>query len=164
MVGEDIVHTFVRFFLLFTPMALSINLTDAEISWIAGLLEGEGSFNLDARSAKRYAVSTSPPSPFLQISMTDEDVIAHLAKLLKKNYFVEKRKTVTGKSVYKLAVGNRKLLSYLYPLILPHLSTRRQKAFQESMDAIDDWQLWLKQGGRSQMAKEGPKKKKELRE
>jgi len=50
-------------------------LSEIDIAWLAGLLEGEGSFLLDNRSAKRFKVSTSPPFPFIKIQMTDEDVI-----------------------------------------------------------------------------------------
>ena len=62
-------------------------------SWMAGLLEslGEGSFSLDNRSKKRYKNSTSPPGRrlhlLIKISMTDEDVIDKMAKLVNKTYF-----------------------------------------------------------------------------
>jgi hypothetical protein len=58
------------------------SLSDVEIAWMAGLLEGEGSFGLDKRSKQRYENSTSPPGPYVKISMTDEDVIEKMAKLV----------------------------------------------------------------------------------
>ena len=33
---------------------MTLALSEIEIAWLAGLLEGEGNFGLDARSAKRY--------------------------------------------------------------------------------------------------------------
>lgn len=52
-----------------------IQLTSLEIAWLAGLLEGEGSFGLDARSKQRYENSKAPPMPYIHISMTDRDVL-----------------------------------------------------------------------------------------
>jgi hypothetical protein len=57
------------------------SISDVEIAWMAGLLEGEGSFGLDKRSKQRYEKSTSPPGAYVKISMTDEDVIEKMAKL-----------------------------------------------------------------------------------
>jgi hypothetical protein len=53
--------------------------SDVEIAWMAGLLEGEGSFGLDKRSKQRYEKSTSPPGAYVKIFMTDEDVIEKMA-------------------------------------------------------------------------------------
>jgi hypothetical protein len=73
-------------------------LSEIEIAWIAGLVEGEGNFGLDNRSAKRYIHSTTPPFPYLRISMVDEDVIARLSKLLDKSYFSPNRRTSKKKN------------------------------------------------------------------
>lgn len=139
-------------------MGIDLNLTDVEIAWIAGLLEGEGSFCLDARSAKRYNKSTSPPSPTLQIAMVDEDIIQRLAEYLNKNYSTLTRKTIKEKTVYKLNVGDRATLTYLYPRICPFLGKRRKIEVQKGIDALNAWEEWYAAGGRSEMAKEGPKK------
>ena len=37
-------------------------MTEIEIAWFAGIIEGEGSFGLDKRSAGKYKVSTAPPA------------------------------------------------------------------------------------------------------
>jgi hypothetical protein len=84
-----------------------LNITETDIAWIAGLLEGEGYFGIDNRSKDRYEVSNTPPAPFIKISMVDEDIIQRLSKLLDKSYFSPSRKTVTGKQVYTLHIGEK---------------------------------------------------------
>ena len=130
--GEDIVHTFTSFLDSF----MSLNLTEIEIAWITGLFEGEANFGLDSRSKKRYDVSTSPPGPFVKISMVDQDVIEKVAKLLNKSYFSPSRKTSKGKTVYTLHIGDRTILSYLLPRLFPYLGERRQKIVQQCIDAL----------------------------
>lgn len=47
-------------------------ITDKDIGWLAGILEGEGFFGFNGRGR----------TPTLQVSMTDEDVILRLARLI----------------------------------------------------------------------------------
>jgi hypothetical protein len=134
---------------------MTLSLSDTEIAWMAGLLEGEGSFGLDSRKKNKYKISTSPPSPYLKISMVDEDVIQKLATLLKKKPFQERRLTRTGKAVFSVSVGDRKTLMYLLPLLYPYFGKRRQAQVKECLDALDAWQIWYSEGGRSEMARQG---------
>lgn len=62
-------------------------MTEIEVAWLAGLLEGEGSFGLDTRALHKYKVSTAPPAPYIKISMVDKDVIERVAVLVNKNSF-----------------------------------------------------------------------------
>ena len=115
---------------------MTIALSEIKIAWLAGLLEGEGSFGLDARSAKRYNVSTAPPSPFLRIAMTDQDIIERVSKLVNKNYFSPKRLTATGKRVYIVHVGDRATLGALLPRLFPYFGKRRQEVVQKCVVAL----------------------------
>ncbi len=126
---------------------MCLNLNEVEIAWLAGLFEGEANFGLDSRSKKRYKVSTSPAIPFIKIAMVDQDVIAKVAKLVKKSYFSPSRKTSSGKVVYILHIGDRITLLYLLPRLLPFLGERRQKKVRECIDALTAWQLWYSRGG-----------------
>lgn len=139
---------------------MNLSLTEIEIAWIAGLLEGEGSFGLDKRSVKRYKQSTSPPLPYIQISMVDEDVIGRFSKLVNKTYYSPRRRTSKGKVFYKLHIGDRKTLFYLLPRIFPYLGKRRQQSVQECLDALEAWVQWYASGGRSKMARLGPQQRK----
>ena len=138
---------------------MTIALSEIEIAWLAGLLEGEGSFGLDARSAKRYNVSTAPPSPFLRISMTDQDIIERVSKLVNKKYFSPKRLTTTGKRVYIVHVGDRATLGTLLPRLFPYFGKRRQETVQK---CLDEWEMWYTAGNRREMAKRGPLSKKPM--
>lgn len=133
------------------------SLSDVDIAWMAGLLEGEGSFGLDKRSKQRYEKSTSPPGPYIKISMTDEDVIQKMAQLVNKTYYSPTRLTAKNKQVYILHIGDRETLLVLLPRLFPHLGKRRQAQVQVCLDALQDWEKWLADGGRSKMAKIGAK-------
>ena len=137
---------------------LKLKLTD--IAWLAGLLEGEGNFGLDKRSSKRYTNSSSPPAPYIQLSMIDEDVIQKVSKFVQKNYKPLNRKTTTNQTVFKVSIGDRETLRYLLPLIFPYLGSRRKKQVQECLDALKDWEIWYLNDGRGRMAKFGPQAKK----
>lgn len=141
---------------------MTLSLTEIEIAWLAGLIEGEGSFGLDARSATRYKVSTAPPSPYLRISMTDQDIIERVSKLVNKTCFSPKRRTVTEKQVYIVHVGDRATLSWLLPRLFPHFGKRRQQAVHKCLDALNDWEVWDATGNRGKMAKQGVLSKKNL--
>ena len=141
------------------PPIKDLNLSATEIAWLSGLFEGEASFLLDQRSKQRYTVSTAPSNPYISIQMTDEDVIVKVAKLLNKTYTVLARKTARTKSVYKVYVGDRATLRYLLPLLFPYLGKRRQHDVQLCLNALNEWETWYLEGGRSKMAKLGPKAK-----
>ena len=98
-----------------TEIPLLEVLSEIDIAWLAGLLEGEGSFKVDARSATRYKVSSSPPSPFIKIQMVDEDVIKKVATMVNKKMFSPKRKTVKNKQTYQVHIGDRPTLRILPP-------------------------------------------------
>ena len=137
--------------------ATDLYLNDVEIAWLAGLFEGEGTFGIDERSVTRYESSTSPAVPIFSISMTDEDVIAKVARMLRKDYFSPKRKTVTEKQVYTVSTQSRPILTYLLPLVLPHLGKRRAAEVEKQIDLLDKHKIWYEEGGRSTQAKRGYK-------
>ena len=132
-----------------------ISLTNVEIAWIAGLLEGEGSFGLDDRSKDRYDNSTAPPGCYFRISMTDEDVIEKLANLFQRKYFQPTQPTAGNKLENVLYIGDRKTLLYILPLLYPHFGKRRKEQVQSCIDVLNDWQKWYDQGGRSKAARKG---------
>lgn len=130
-------------------------ISEVDIAWMAGLLEGEGSFGLDNRSQKRYKNFTSPPGVYIKISMIDEDVIEKMAKLVNKNYFSPTRVTAKNKNVYTLHIGDRATLLVLLPRLFPYFGKCRQVQVKFCIDALENWKKWLSEGGRSKMAKLG---------
>ena len=130
-----------------------LNLTETDIAWIAGLLEGEAYFGIDNRSKDRYEISKTPPSPFIKISMVDEDIIQRLSKLLDKSYFSPSRKTVTGKQVYTLHIGEKEKVLFILQKILPYMGMRRGERITESISYLQTWKEWVENGGRVENAK-----------
>ena len=129
-----------------------LNIPEPQIAWIAGLLEGEGSFGIDRRSEKRYKNSKAPPSPFIKIAMVDEDVIAHLSRLLDKPYYVPNRLTVTGKKVFQLHIGEKKKVLWILQRIRPYMGVRRGEKIDECLVLLREWEDWVENGGRSVQA------------
>lgn len=92
-------------------------LTETELAWLAGLLEGEGCFSYHC-------------SPTIQIGMTDRDVVECVAHLFDKE--------VTGPYKYK---GNKKPVYYaklfggpaadMMRLVRPYMGERRAGKIDE---------------------------------
>ena len=130
-----------------------LDLTESQIAWIAGILEGEGYFGIDNRSKKRYENSKTPPTPYIRLAMTDEDVVAKLSTLVDKPYFIPNRKTVKDKTVYILHIGEREKVLFLLEKILPHMGKRRSERITECISHIQEWKSWVESGGRVENAK-----------
>lgn len=134
---------------------VDLRLSESNLVWLAGIIEGEGTIGFDRRAADKYKTSTSPPAPHFAVTMTDFDVIERIAKLVNKNVHYPKRKTKGGKSEYRVRVEDRQTLIHLFPLLLPHMGIRRKARMQEAIDALDAWKAWYADGGRSRMSKIG---------
>jgi hypothetical protein len=130
-----------------------LDLTETDVAWIAGLLEGEGYFGIDNRSKDRYETSKTPPSPFIKVSMVDEDIIQRLSRLLDKPYFSPSRKTVTGKQVYTLHIGEKEKVLSILQQILPYMGVRRGERITECISHLQTWKEWVENGGRVENAK-----------
>lgn len=101
------------------------------IRWLAGVLEGEGSFMSGAPSR--------PNSPRIQVTMTDEDVIVRIANILGVRYNALHRST-DGEKAWKQAYficwrGKRALewMRKLYPL----MGARRQAQIDQALASHD---------------------------
>lgn len=82
-----------------------------DLAWLAGILEGEGSF--------LKAPPSDPGRPRISLQMTDEDVVARAAVLLGVKYSSSKdRKRPTWKPTFQLQVKGKRaagLMRELYP-------------------------------------------------
>ena len=99
-------------------------MTDVELAWLAGLLEGEGSFLLH---------NGKTPSPRVSVGMTDEDVIAKAAVLMGATYrpWLSKRDKALGrKMVYRTAISGHRAVD-LMRRILPMMGLRRAAKIRE---------------------------------
>ena len=102
-----------------------------EWAYFSGYFLAEGSIAFDCRSQQPY------DRPSLNISSTDQDVIAYCAKLLSTPYREENRRTKKGKKVFRIGLTNFDKLQSTLKNILPFvsLSSRHrekvEKAFEE---------------------------------
>lgn len=97
-----------------------------DITWMAGLLEGEGYFGggRKGRGKKR-------DSFVIALTMTDEDVIARAAALLDCKYFP--RKSVKGwKPAYMLQVSGKRAAAWMMTLY-PLMGERRKARISEAL-------------------------------
>lgn len=92
--------------------------------YIAGLLEGEGSFSLHYQK-KRGKMSFQPK---IKIGMSDEETIRWLADLLGVNYKPKVQKGYGRKLMYYTQVSTTKELKIILPELLPWLHGKRRQA------------------------------------
>lgn len=97
------------------------NITDIELGWLAGILEGEGSFVLGTtpKGYPRYEVT---------VSMTDEDVINELLRItgMGRIYGPYKKKKVQWKPSWKWSVVKEADVKDLCLRVKPLMYRRRR--------------------------------------
>jgi Recombinase len=115
-------------------------MTELEASWLAGLLEGEGSFNWYA-SEKEYG------KPTVKLAMTDFDIVERAAKIMGaktvksvKTERPDRLESLNYKPMFKCIVSTTKA-AVLMEKILPYMGERRSAKIKELLD------LWIKRPG-----------------
>jgi hypothetical protein len=99
------------------------------IGWLAGLLEGEGSFLKGAPS--------SPNGIKVSIQMTDEDIIKKVADIFNLKYWTSKdNRNPAWKRLYVLNIKGKTAFE-LMKLLKPYMGQRRQGQIQRAMDSYD---------------------------
>lgn len=103
-------------------------LSESELGWVAGMLEGEGSFSIKKDKRKNGFSCT----PLIQLASTDRDVVERLHKLIPAaNVCEPRRKTKGGKQVYKWSLSNYSAVSDLLICVFPLMGKRRQGKIRE---------------------------------
>jgi hypothetical protein len=95
-----------------------------DAAWLAGILEGEGSFISKGR-------------PKIQVAMTDQDIIARLSELtgVGRVYAVSRQKP-HHKDAWLWAVNRPAHLEHIIRLVLPWLGQRRTLAAKDVLRKI----------------------------
>lgn len=107
-------------------MTYKFDLTETEVAWLAGLLEGEGSF-LDAPPS-------SPRSPRLVVSMTDLDVIERVAKCFGVSYVKnDRRNPDRWKTCYVVKISGTRAMAMM-KLLYPYMGQRRRQKIDEILE------------------------------
>jgi hypothetical protein len=96
------------------------------ISWLAGLLEAEGSFS---------GGSPSQPRPFISIEMTDEDVIRQVAPLFGVNFVVQRPSRRGYQASFATRVMGARAVS-LMTEIYPFMGERRRGQITVALEPI----------------------------
>lgn len=108
-------------------------LNDTDITWLAGLLEGEGSFmmgrNIVSGKVYRY--------PRVVVSMTDQDIIDRVAVLLGTKTYVIPNKNDSKKQQWRAQVNGSKA-ALLMEELLPYMGLRRAGKIKEILDEYGD--------------------------
>ncbi len=131
-------------------------MTEVELAWLAGLLEGEGCFYLATRKNQ-----DGTPRPLLSVicSMTDEDVIRRMHDLIGFGNFHTRDRSHENpryKKSYTWQSSDALLLMPLLHSLLPLMGERRGAKIDELIAAMDGWKrimtrdhgkLWMYQKG-----------------
>lgn len=96
-------------------------MTEVELAWLAGLLEGEGSFLRGPPSA--------PNTPVAKVQMTDRDVIARVAALFEVGY-VNESQHEEYKTAYQTMLRGERAVE-LMKRLRPFMGARRQGQIDE---------------------------------
>lgn len=111
------------------------DLSDFELAWLVGLLEGEGTFS----------ISTSRPKPNggyyryprVRVTMTDQDVVEHVAKLFggtKVHFTHPPSAQAAGHAPQWATELQGKKAVILMERVLPYMGNRRQARIRELLD------------------------------
>lgn len=107
------------------PKVPRISISATDIQWLAGLLEGEGSF----------CISRSGSVPRLVLQMTDKDVVSSAASLLKSKVWGTVRKTKGHKDIWACGVAGLTAIEWMR-LLRPFLGIRRQ---HQILSVVKQW-------------------------
>lgn len=97
---------------------------ETDIAWLAGILEGEGCFDM-------YETHQGYKAPRVRVEMVDEDIINRIAGLFREigPWKGTVRRAEPKRSqhnvTYRVQAAGRPLLRKLLPLIRPYMSARR---------------------------------------
>jgi uncharacterized protein YmfQ (DUF2313 family) len=108
---------------------MHILLTDFDRGWLVAILEGEGSFTIQRA---RY------PKPIVQISMTDQDVICRVARLLgTETVYTQNPPARPGcKTQYLTRIQGERAVNLMRELH-PHMGSRRQEQIDRVLEECD---------------------------
>lgn len=104
---------------------------ESELAWLAGLLEGEGSFMM-SRNTVNHKVYLYPK---VVVTMTDKDVIQRAALLFGTGVYTVKVKT--GKTQYRAQVTGTRAAEFMKQL-LPFMGERRSAKINEILASYGD--------------------------
>ena len=106
-----------------------MEIDEKTLHWLAGYLEGEGSFMKGSPS--------TPNQPIIMVSSTDEDVIRKVAGIFGRSYHKASEQRSVGhgwKQAYAVRLRGSKAVE-LMTLLLPLMGYRRRSQIQKALDS-----------------------------
>ena len=101
-----------------------VDVDHANLNWLAGLLEGEGSFFPGPPS--------NPGLPVLQVGMADRDVMARVGRLLRAKVHEHPPKKREWKTTYTIALKGSRAVAWMITL-WPLLGERRRSQVERAV-------------------------------
>src|SRR5437870_804366 len=97
----------------------------SDLRWLAGLLEGEGTF--------LRPVPSAPRAPLIRLAMTDHDVVRRAADVLERSVVSPKSERVQGhRTVFMVTVKGASAIRWMR-VLRPYLSTTRQAQIDRAL-------------------------------
>jgi hypothetical protein len=111
--------------------AKKLSMSEADLAWLAGLLEGEGSFYASGSRAKNGVMYRYPQ---IKVSMTDRDVIERVAQMFGIKVSVNSReKRREAKQIYSAQINGSRAMELMQQL-LPWMGKRRSQKIKELLN------------------------------
>ena len=121
-------------------------MTDIDAAWLAGLLEGEGYFQITKPKPNH------PTQVLIRLAMTDKDVVEKASKLLNVSINC-KAKTTEKKTIYSISLSRKDDVEKVLLQILPHMGSRRSERITECLETITERRQVLSETRREQQVK-----------
>lgn len=104
-------------------MTIQVN---ENLFWLAGLLEGEGSFCSGPPS--------NPNCPFISVQMTDEDIIEKVSLIFGVKYSSSKPRKAHHKVTYRTTLKGKRAIE-LMKVLKPFMGIRRQSQIDNAINS-----------------------------
>jgi hypothetical protein len=104
-----------------------LDITDAEVAWIAGILEGEGC----------WTTKNGRATWWISVRMTDRDIVERLATLTGIGRLSEEKPRPGHKHVWAWGVGVRQHREWLTLKVWPWLGERRRERIRQLWPEVD---------------------------
>lgn len=109
-----------------------VSMTD--LHWLAGLLEGEGSF---VNCRHKYPGGREYEQFVIQVCMTDKDPVEKVGRMLGGVTSEQKHRTKANKPVYRTAVQGARAIGWMQTLY-PLMGVRRRAKIAECIRAFNE--------------------------